>query len=44
VRERSLALLRKYREEEDVLAHWERVRADRVILVLRPDSLVWREW
>lgn len=44
VRERTLALLRKYREEEDVLPHWERVKEDRVILALRPDSLVWRNW
>ena len=44
VRERTLAILRKYREEEDVLPHWERIHEDRVILVLRPDSLVWRDW
>ncbi len=44
VRQRTLALLRKYREEEDVLPHWERVKEDRVILALRPDSLVWRNW
>ena len=44
VRDRTLDLIRKYRAEEDVLPHWERIRADRVILVLRPDELVWRDW
>jgi PPOX class probable F420-dependent enzyme len=44
VRERTLAILRKYREEEDVLPHWERIHEDRVLLVLRPDSFVWRDW
>jgi PPOX class probable F420-dependent enzyme len=44
VRERTLELIRKYRAEEDVLPHWERIAGDRVILVLRPDELVWRDW
>ncbi|MBM4408437.1 MAG: TIGR03618 family F420-dependent PPOX class oxidoreductase, partial [Chloroflexi bacterium] len=44
VRERTLRLIRKYRAEEDVLPHWERVAADRVILILRPDEMVWRDW
>lgn len=44
VRERTLQLIRKYRAEEDVLPHWERIAADRVILILRPDEMVWRDW
>lgn len=44
VRERTIEVIRKYRAEEDVLPHWERIHADRVILVLRPDQLVWRDW
>jgi PPOX class probable F420-dependent enzyme len=44
VRERTLALIRKYRVEEDVLPHWNRIAAERVILALRPDEMVWRDW
>jgi PPOX class probable F420-dependent enzyme len=44
VRERTLAVIRKYRVEEDVLPHWERIQDDRVILALTPDQMVWREW
>jgi PPOX class probable F420-dependent enzyme len=44
VRERTLALIRKYRSEEDVLPHWERIKADRVIVAFKPDRLVWRDW
>ena len=44
VRERPLQLIRKYRAEEDVLPHWERIAAARVILILRPDEMVWRDW
>jgi PPOX class probable F420-dependent enzyme len=44
VRVRTLAIIRKYRVEEDVLPHWNRIAADRVVLVLKPDDLVWREW
>jgi PPOX class probable F420-dependent enzyme len=44
VREKTLDLIRKYRVEEDVLPHWNRIADDRVILALKPDELVWREW
>ena len=44
VPERTIELIRKYRAEEDVLPHWERIKANRVILVLRPDQWVWRDW
>jgi PPOX class probable F420-dependent enzyme len=44
VREKTLALIRKYRAEEDVLPHWERIQEERVILALRPDEMVWRQW
>jgi PPOX class probable F420-dependent enzyme len=44
VRERTLTLIRKYRAEEDVVPHWERIREDRVIVAMKPDSLVWRDW
>jgi PPOX class probable F420-dependent enzyme len=44
VREKTLALIRKYRVEEDVLPHWERIKDDRVILALRPDEMIWRNW
>ena len=44
VREKTLELIRKYRVEEDVLPHWERIKGDRVILALRPDEMVWRDW
>ena len=44
VRERTLALIRKYRSEEDVLPHWNRIADDRVILALKPDEMIWRDW
>jgi PPOX class probable F420-dependent enzyme len=44
VKERTLAVIRKYRVEEDVLPHWNRIADDRVILALKPDAMVWREW
>ena len=44
VEERTIELIRKYRTEPDVLPHWERIKADRVIVVLRPDQWVWRDW
>ena len=43
VRERTLDLIRKYEPAEaDVLAHWEGIKADRVLLVLTPDRFQWR--
>ena len=44
VRSKTLALIRKYRAEEDVLPHWNRIADDRVILALRPDEMIWRNW
>jgi PPOX class probable F420-dependent enzyme len=44
VRERTLELIRKYRSEEDVLPHWERIKGDRVILAMTPDQFAWQEW
>jgi PPOX class probable F420-dependent enzyme len=44
VKERTLAVIRKYRVEEDVLPHWNRIADNRVILALKPDQMVWREW
>ena len=43
VRERTLDLIRKYEPvEADALAHWEGIKADRVLLVLTPDRFQWR--
>lgn len=43
-REPTFALLRKYREEQDVIPHWERINAnrERVVIVVHPDRLFWR--
>ncbi len=40
----TLKLLRKYREEVDVLPHWERINRDRdrVVIVIKPERLAWR--
>lgn len=43
VRERTLDLIRKYEPvEADAIAHWDRIRADRVLLVVAPDHYQWR--
>lgn len=43
VREDTLALIRKYRDDEhEVLAHWERIKADRVLLRIIPQRWQWR--
>ena len=43
-REPTLELLRKYREEQDVLPHWERINrdGDRVVILIKPERLAWR--
>ncbi len=43
VREDTLALIRKYKPvEADAVAHWEGIKAHRVLMVMRPDRLQWR--
>ena len=43
VRERTLDLIRKYEPvEADALTHWEGIKDDRVLLVVRPDRFQWR--
>jgi PPOX class probable F420-dependent enzyme len=43
VRERTLDLIRKYEPiESDALAHWERIKDDRVLLVVTPQRFQWR--
>ena len=43
VRERTLDLIRKYEPlEADVITHWEGIKDDRVLLVVRPDRFQWR--
>jgi PPOX class probable F420-dependent enzyme len=45
VREPTLALIRKYRAEPDVIPHWETISAaaERVIIVVRPDRFLWHD-
>lgn len=43
VRERTLDLIRKYEpDESDVVAHWEGIKNDRVLLIVRPERFQWR--
>ena len=43
VRERTLDLIRKYEPvEADALAHWQKIRDRRVLLVVRPERFQWR--
>ncbi len=44
VREPTLELIRKYRPEPEVIPHWEMIsrEAERVIIVVRPERLLWR--
>ena len=43
VRERTLDLIRKYEPvEADALAHWESIKDDRVLIVVRPERFQWR--
>jgi PPOX class probable F420-dependent enzyme len=44
-REPTLALIRKYRAEPDVLPHWEEIsRSDaRVVIVVHPERFLWHD-
>ena len=43
VRERTLDLIRKYEPvDADALTHWDGIKDDRVLLVVRPDRFQWR--
>ena len=43
VRADTLTLIRKYKPvEADAVAHWEGIKTDRVMMVMRPDRLQWR--
>jgi PPOX class probable F420-dependent enzyme len=45
VREPTLALIRKYRDEPDVVPHWETISAAStcVLIVVRPDRFQWHD-
>ena len=45
VREPTIALIRKYRDEPDVVPHWENISAEsaRVLIVVRPDRFLWHD-
>jgi PPOX class probable F420-dependent enzyme len=43
VRDQTMELIRKYEPvEEDAIAHWEGIKADRVLLKIRPTRFQWR--
>lgn len=43
VREQTMELIRKYRATEDeVIAHWERIHANRVLMCIWPERWQWR--
>ena len=43
VRERTIDLIRKYEPlEADVPPHWEDIKEDRVLIVVRPERFQWR--
>jgi len=43
VRERTMDLIRKYvPAEADAIAHWEEIRAHRVLIVVAPERFQWR--
>lgn len=44
-REPTLELIRKYRAEPDVVPHWDRINAanDRVVIVVHPERVIWRD-
>ncbi len=43
VRERTMDLIRKYEPlEADVVTHWEKIKDDRVLIVVRPERFQWR--
>jgi PPOX class probable F420-dependent enzyme len=45
VREPTLALIRKYMAEPDVLPHWETISAasEHVLIVVRPERFLWHD-
>jgi PPOX class probable F420-dependent enzyme len=45
VREPTLALIRKYRDEPDVIPHWETIStaSECVIIVVRPERFLWHD-
>ena len=45
VREPTLALIRKYRDEPDVVPHWETISAasECVLIAVRPDRFLWHD-
>jgi PPOX class probable F420-dependent enzyme len=45
VRQPTLALIRKYRDEPDVVPHWETISraAERVIIVVHPERFLWHD-
>lgn len=45
VREPTLALIRKYRDEPDVIPHWESISAlsECVIIVVHPERFLWHD-
>lgn len=45
VREPTIALIRKYRDELDVIPHWETISAaaECVIIVVRPERFLWHD-
>jgi hypothetical protein len=44
-RDAALALIRKYREEPDVVPHWESISAvaEQVIIAVRPERFMWHD-
>jgi len=45
VREPTLALIRKYRDEPDVIPHWDTISAvaECVMIVVRPEQFLWHD-
>jgi len=45
VREPTIELIRKYREEPDVIPHWEMISglAERVLIVVSPTRFLWHD-
>ena len=45
VREPTLALIRKYRDEPDVVPHWDSISAaaECVIIAVRPETFLWHD-
>jgi PPOX class probable F420-dependent enzyme len=45
VRDFTIALIRKYREEPDVVPHWDTIsaEAEQVMIVVRPERFLWHD-